>query len=66
MDNLLTLTALSVKGQNTELGGKVLFLPHLSFGAVHSEKHHIAGTMKERVGLLSPMLLESSYNLGIN
>jgi len=50
MATLLLLTDDAVKGLNTELGGRVLFLPGLSFGQVHSERHHIAGTMKGMSG----------------
>lgn len=66
MAALLPLTDDAIRGLNTELGGKVLFLPGLSFGEVNSEKHHIAGTMKGGVGLLRKMLLESNYSVGIN
>lgn len=66
MDTLLPLTDDAATGLNTELGGKVLFLPGLSFGEVNSEKHHIAEAMKEGVGLLRKMLLESNYSVGIN
>lgn len=48
MATLLPLTDNAVNCLNTELGGKVLFLAgFLSFGEVHSEEHHVAGTMNE-------------------
>lgn len=48
MATLLPLIDDAVEGLNTELGGKVLFLPGLSFGEVHSEEHRIRSWDNER------------------